>query len=181
MKFRLVESRPCLAELTWSCSTTLKCCRAIDQLQLFNFVGCTDVLGFYWAHAILNEWMNLNEFYNLYPARETRGSSPGVYSPAVDGNYSIRQWQSGKDVGNYSTSRVVKTWRILSQVITCEFCCFSQRALHGVHNPCSRRSVVRWGGHMRCPCAFCLCLAGRVSFSTRAPVQSLTTANQRRT
>ena len=29
--------------------------------------------------------------------------------------------------------------------------------------------------------ACCLCLAGRVSFSTRAPVQSLTTANQRRT
>ena len=26
-----------------------------------------------------------------------------------------------------------------------------------------------------------LCLAGRVSFSTRVPVQSLTTANQRRT
>ena len=28
----------------------------------------------------------LNEFYNLCPARETRGSSPVVYSPAVDGN-----------------------------------------------------------------------------------------------
>ena len=26
-------------------------------------------------------WMN--EFYNLYSARETRGSSPGMYSPAV--------------------------------------------------------------------------------------------------
>ena len=36
-------------------------------------------------HSLVGtEWMN--EFYNLYPARETRGSSPGVYSPAVDGN-----------------------------------------------------------------------------------------------
>ena len=35
-----------------------------------------------------NEWIEfeLNEFYNLYPARETRGSSPGVYSSVVDGN-----------------------------------------------------------------------------------------------
>ena len=31
-----------------------------------------------------NEWMN--ELYNLYPVRETRRSSPGVYSPAVGGN-----------------------------------------------------------------------------------------------
>ena len=29
----------------------------------------------------------MNEFYNLYPALETRGSSQGVYSPAVDGTY----------------------------------------------------------------------------------------------
>ena len=29
--------------------------------------------------------MNLKEFYNLYPARETRKSNPEVYSPAVDG------------------------------------------------------------------------------------------------
>ena len=33
----------------------------------------------------MNEF-ELNEFYNLRPARETQGSSPGVYSPAVDGN-----------------------------------------------------------------------------------------------
>ena len=59
--------------------------------------------------------------------------------------------------------------------------CFSQRALHDVHSPCSHRSVVRWGGHMGCSCVYCLCLAGRVSFSTRAPVQSLTTANHKRT
>ena len=34
-------------------------------------------------------------------------------------------------------------------------CCFPQRALHGVHSPCSHRSVVHWCGHMRCPCVYC--------------------------
>ena len=72
----------------------------------------------------------------------------------------------------------MRTWRILAQVITCDFCCFSQRAPLGVYSPCSHGSAVRWGGHMQCPCVHCLCLAGRVSFSTRAPGQSLTTANQ---
>ena len=52
--------------------------------------------------------------------------------------------------------------------------------LHGVHRPWSHRSVVRWGGHMRCLCVYCLCRACLVLFSTRAPEQSLTTANLRR-
>ena len=106
-----------------------------------------------------------------------------VCSPAVDRNYYVRQWQSGKDVDNYSTSRGEINLHILPQVIKCDCCCFSRRALHGVgvHKPCSHRSVVRWGGHMRWPYVYCLCLAGRVSFSTRALVQSPTTANQRRT
>ena len=39
----------------------------------------------------------------------------------------------------------------------------------------------RLGGHVRCPCVYRLPPAHRVSFSTRAPVQSLTTVNQRRT
>ena len=69
---------------------------------------------------------------------------------------------------------------ILAQVITCDICCFSQRVLHGVRNPCSHRSVMQWGRHMRCPYVYFLCLAGRVLFSTRAPVQSFTTANQQR-
>ena len=34
----------------------------------------------------MTKFSELNEFYNFYPARENRGSSPGVYSPAVDGN-----------------------------------------------------------------------------------------------
>ena len=84
------------------------------------------------------EWMN--EW--ILSARETRGTSRGVYSLAVDGNSSVRQWQFGKDVGTYCTSRGVRTWRILAQVITCDFYCFSQRALHGVHSSCSHRSVV---------------------------------------
>ena len=75
----------------------------------------------------------------------------------------------------------MRTWRIQAQVIACNFCCFSQRALHGLHNLCNHRNVVQWGGYMRCPCLYCLYLAGRVWFSTQAPVQSLTTANQRRT
>ena len=39
----------------------------------------------------------------------------------------------------------------------------------------------RWGWHMWFPYAYCLRQARRASLSTRAPVQSLTTANQRRT
>ena len=42
-----------------------------------------------------------------------------------------------------------------------------------MHSPCNHRCVVRWGGHVRCSCVCCLCLAGRVSFSTRAQVQPL--------
>ena len=26
----------------------------------------------------------------------------------------------------------------------CDFCCFSQGALHSIHNPCSHRCAVRW-------------------------------------
>ena len=81
----------------------------------------------------------MDEFYNLYPAHEIRGSSPGVYSPAVDGNKSVRQEESGKDIGNYSTSRGERTWHILAQVITGDLCCFSQRFLHGVHSPSNHR------------------------------------------
>ena len=45
----------------------------------------------------------------------------------------------------------MRTWRIPAQVITCDFCCFSQYALSDMHSPCSHRSVVRWGRNMRCP------------------------------
>ena len=110
----------------------------------------------------------MNEFYNLYSAGETGGSSPGIYSPAVDCNYSVRQWQSGKDLGNYYTSRGVRTWRILAQIITCDFCCFSQRALHGVRIPWSHGNVVRWGGHMRCSCVLFVANRSGIVFNPSA-------------
>ena len=86
-----------------------------------------------------------------------------------------------KDVDNISTSRRVRTLRILAQVITGD--CASSRS---VPYMAYLAPVVRgvWGGevaYMQYSCLFCLCTAGRVSFSTGAPVQSLTTVNQRRT
>ena len=66
--------------------------------------------------------MNLNEFYNLYHALETRGLSPWVYPPVVDGNNPLGI--DSQDIDNYSTSRGVRTWRILAQVITYDFCFF---------------------------------------------------------
>ena len=85
--------------------------------------------------------------------------------------------------GNSSTSRGMRICSILAQVITGGFCSFSHRAIYGIHSRCIHKCVVRLCGHMRCPCVcvYCLCLVGRVSFSTRVPVQSLTTVNQRRT
>ena len=48
-------------------------------------------------------------------------------------------------MGNYSTTRGVRTWRILAQLITCDICCFSQRAIHGIDSPCSSGcDAVRW-------------------------------------
>ena len=75
----------------------------------------------------------------------------------------------------------MRTWRILAQVITCDFCFLSRRALHGVHSPWSHRSVVRCGGHMRCPCVYCLCLAGGYRFQPKRLCNHWSTANQRRT
>ena len=54
-----------------------------------------------------------------------------------------------------------RTWRIITHVLTC-----------GV--------VYALFGLMRSPCIYCLCLAHRLSFSTLATVQSLTTVNQRK-
>ena len=56
---------------------------------------------------------------------------------------------------NYSTFHLVRNWCILAQVIICDFWCFSQRDLHGVHSvhsPSSQRCAVRRGEHMQCPC-----------------------------
>ena len=49
------------------------------------------------------------------------------------------------DIGNYFTSCGVKTLRILAQVITHDFCGFSQHTLHGMQSPCSQEcDEVRW-------------------------------------
>ena len=95
----------------------------------------------------IHEWMN---FIIYIPPVKPEGQAQGCILQ--------RQWQSGKDVGNYSTSRGVRTWRILDQVIIYDFCCFLQHALHGVHSPCNHRSVVRWCGQMRFPyvCSVCV-------------------------
>ena len=62
---------------------------------------------------------------------KTQGSSPGCV---------LRQsmvintlGDAVKDACNYSTSSKVRTWRILNQVITREFCYLSQRSMHCVH------------------------------------------------
>ena len=46
-----------------------------------------------------------------------------------------------EDEDNYSTSRKVRPWRILLQVIKHEFCYFSERC---IHSACRYRSIVRW-------------------------------------
>ena len=48
------------------------------------------------------------------------------------------------------------------------FCCFSQRALHGVYSPCSYRSEVRWGRHIRWPCVYCLSSRSGIVFNPSA-------------
>ena len=68
---------------------------------------------FFW----MNEWMNeMNEFYNLYPTRETRGSSQWVYSSAFDAVSSDRWWQSSKAVSNSSTYRGVRTKAVNTRI-----------------------------------------------------------------
>ena len=67
-----------------------------------------------------------------------------VHSSAIARVSYFRRWQSGKDVGNYSTSRAVITWHILAQVFPLWL--VLQRALRGVRNQCSHICVVqvRW-------------------------------------
>ena len=84
---------------------------------------------------LINKW-RMNEISNIHLDSETRRSSQAVYSPAVAHVSYIRRWQSGKDDGNYSTSREVRTCCIPAQVNTdCEW-------------------IVFW--KMSCPCLYCL-------------------------
>ena len=64
-----VENHSTFQVRSWLCDFVRKCV-LMDILVFVRWLS-------------MNEWMN--EFYNLYPARETQGSSPGVYSPAVSG------------------------------------------------------------------------------------------------
>ena len=75
----------------------------------------------------------MKEFYNFYLHHENSRVKPGVCSPAVDGIWYVMQWLSVEDAGNYSTSRKVRTWLILTQLITREFFYFSQLSIHCVH------------------------------------------------
>ena len=123
------------------------------------------------CRSYLNRWMNLNEWKKII-----------TYISPVKPERQAQWWrQTGKDVGNYSTSRGVRTWRTLAQVITCDFCCFLQRAIHGAHSPCSNRNVR--GELGICDARVYTVCVKHVGdrFSTRAPVQSLATAIQRRT
>ena len=54
----------------------------------------------------------------------------------------IWRWLSDKDLGNYSTSHGVRTLCILVEVISGDFCCCSQIALHGTHSPWNHRCGV---------------------------------------
>ena len=127
---------------------------------------------------LLNEWMNC-EWIVWFVSR--------TWNPRISPGCILRRSMMFIPLGADSTVRkwaiiqLLAEWGILAQAITGYSWFFSQRALHGVHSSCCRRCVVLWSEHMRCPCVYCLCLAGQVLFSTRAPVKSLTTANEQRT
>ena len=144
-----------------------------------------------WMNECMNEWTNertnersnertikrtnepqtyeqtneqVNKLYNLYPALETRGPSPGCIL-----RRSLMFRSFGKDVGNYSTSRWVRM----------AYSCTSHRrwlaASHSGPYMAYEVHIVtgvwfKWGEHMRWPFVYCLCLAHRLSFWTRAPV-----------
>ena len=87
---------------------------------------------------------SMNNLYNLYLARETWGSSSEVYSLAVALVLIAWYWQSGKNMGNYFTSRAITTWSHSSPGNHCDLCCFSQHGLHGIHSLLSSFSRMGW-------------------------------------
>ena len=66
-------------------------------------------------------------------------------------------------------NRGVTTWCVLIPVITGELCCFSQRALNGVHSSSSNRCVVqvRWAYAMPV-CVLFVCSTSGIVFNRRA-------------
>ena len=62
---------------------------------LMELIKCKIYIVMYYLYECVNGHrqilMNLNEFYNLYPARENLKVKPRVHFPAINGNYSV--WQ----------------------------------------------------------------------------------------
>ena len=85
--------------------------------------------------------MNYKTYIAAMNLFQTRGSSKGLYSPAVANVSFVQRWQSAES--NYFSSHEMRTWHALIQSIAGDYCCFSQRAIHGIHRPCSHRSVVQ--------------------------------------
>ena len=59
-------------------------------------------------------------FIIYIPPVKPKGQAQGLYF-SLDDVYSVRRCQFSKDEDNYSTSREVKTWHILAQVIASDF------------------------------------------------------------
>ena len=73
--------------------------------------------------------------------------------------------------GSYSTSRGVRTCPIERLAFNHCSCRFSQRALLGVHSPCSHVCVLQVRlAYAISVCVLFVSIAHRVSFSTQAPV-----------
>ena len=75
-----------------------------------------------------DRWMNYRIYILRMKSPPPRGSSPGVHTPVGTRVSFVRHWQSGKDLGSYSTSHRMRTWCILAQVIPVIFA-----ASHSVH------------------------------------------------
>ena len=75
------------------------------------------------------------------------------------------------EVNYLLTYILTRTWHILAQEIARECCCLSRRVQPRVHGQCSRKFAVQVRrAYAMYVYVYCLCIAYRVSFSTRAPV-----------
>ena len=63
----------------------------------------------------------LNSFTSYMSTVKFQGSSPGLYSPGLMVISRLGDGRLLRMRNNYSTSRKMRTCRILSQVIVCEF------------------------------------------------------------
>ena len=125
-----------------------------------------------------NEWMN---FITYIPPVKPEGPIQVIF---FGGRWMVinpvKRWQSSKgceQLFHFSWSANLAYSGASSHS---DFCCFSQRALHGVHSSCSHRSVVRWGEHCDtrvcaracvracvCVCVLFVFVSGRSEAGTR--------------